>query len=359
MYKQNICLAVLISAFTVNCFSQGTLAPAQDKHIAYEGRIAFANGAAELMWPGTSVTIQFEGTGIGGVFKDADTSNYYNVIIDNGNVYKIHTDTAKKIYTLAAGLAYGKHTVEVFKRTEWDKGKTWFYGFVIDEKTKLLKPAALPKRKIEFFGNSISCGYAIEDKTGDSPTGYYENSYDAYAAITARHFNAQLHNTSKSGIGVMVSWFPLIAPEMYNMLDPTDANSKWDFSKYIPDVVVINLFQNDAWIVNMHDNAQFKNRFGTTPPTEEHIIESYKNFVQTIRATYPNAQIICMLGNMDIARKGSSWPGYVQKAVSLINDPKIFTFFMPYKETGGHPKTAEQKVLAQGLIDFIDKNIKW
>ena len=68
--------------------------------------------------------------------------------------------------------------------------------------------------------------------THDSPNGYYENNYDAYAAITARHFNAQYHCTSKSGIGIMVSWFPLIMPEMYNRLDPTDSTSKWDFSKY-------------------------------------------------------------------------------------------------------------------------------
>ena len=43
----------------------------------------------------------------------------------------------------------------------------------------------------------------------------------------------------------MVSWFPLIMPEMYDRLTPTEASSKWDFSSYQPDVVVVNLFQND------------------------------------------------------------------------------------------------------------------
>ncbi len=122
------------------------------------------------------------------------------------------------------------------------------------ENAKILEPSRLPKRKIEFFGNSITCGYAINDKVHDSPNGYYENNYDAYAAITARHFNAQYHCTSKSGIGIIVSWFPLIMPEMYDRLDPTDSASKWDFSKYTPDLVVINLLQNDSWIVNMPDN---------------------------------------------------------------------------------------------------------
>jgi hypothetical protein len=41
----------------------------------------------------------------------------------------------------------------------------------------------------------------------------YFNNYYSYAAITARHFNAQYVNTSRSGIGVTVSWFPEIMSE--------------------------------------------------------------------------------------------------------------------------------------------------
>jgi hypothetical protein len=56
----------------------------------------------------------------------------------------------------------------------------------------------------------------------------------------------------------MLSWFPLIMPEMYDRADPTDSTSKWDFSKYTPDVVVINLFQNDSWLARRHDFPEFK-----------------------------------------------------------------------------------------------------
>ncbi|KAA9039394.1 SGNH/GDSL hydrolase family protein [Ginsengibacter hankyongi] len=358
MYK-SYCYLTLFCCIAFNSFSQSKSIPYSDKHISYEGRIPFASDAAALTWPGTSVRINFKGTGISGTFKDQDTANYYNVIIDNDSIYKIQFDTAKKTVVIASGLSYGKHSLQLFKRTEWDKGKTFFYGFEFNGKNKILKPTKLPKRKIEFFGNSITCGYAIIDNMHDSPNGYFENNYDAYAAITARHYQAQYHCTSKSGIGIMVSWFPLIMPEMYNRLDPTDSTSKWDFSKYIPDVVVINLLQNDSWIVNMPDNQQFKNRFGTKAPDSSFIINAYENFVQKIRATYPKAQIICMLGNMDITRKGSPWPGYVQQAVEQLNDKKIFTYFSPYKETPGHPKVKEQQMLADGLIQFIDQHIKW
>jgi Carbohydrate esterase 2 N-terminal/GDSL-like Lipase/Acylhydrolase family len=356
------CSFALILSFTLifeSSFSQTQFVSFNNKHISYEGRIDYTNDAAVLMWPGTSIKINFTGTNISGEFKDADTSNYYNVIIDNDSIYKIQFDTSKKIVALAAYLPYGKHSIQLFKRTEWDKGKTFFYGFEFIGGNKLLKSTKLPRRKIEFFGNSITCGYAINDTVMDSPAGYYENNYDAYAAITARHFNAQYYCTSKSGIGIMVSWFPLIMPEMYDRLDPTDSTSKWDFSKYTPDVVVINLLQNDSWLVNMPGNEQFKNKFGTRPPDDNYIIDAYKNFIQTIRKIYPKAQIICMLGNMDITKKGSLWPGYVSKAVELLHDKKIFTYFSPYKETPGHPKVKEQQMLASGLIRFIDQHIKW
>jgi len=358
MSKSSSCLT-LFCFLSGTIFSQTKLISYSDKHISYEGRIVYTTDAAVLMWPGTSLKINFIGTNISGEFKDADTSNYYNLIIDNDSIYKIQFDTSKKIVALASNLSYGKHAIQIFKRTEWDKGKTFFYGFEFNGKNKLLKPGKLPKRKIEFFGNSITCGYAINDTVNDSPDGYYESNYDAYAAITARHFNAQYYCTSKSGIGITVSWFPLIMPEMYNRLDPTDSTSKWDFSKYTPDVVVINLLQNDSWIVNMPDNEQFKKRFGTKAPDSNFIINAYKKFVQTIRTTYTNAQIICMLGNMDITKKDSPWPGYVSKAVDELHDKKIFTYFSPYKEPPGHPKVKEQQMLADGLIQFIDQYIKW
>jgi lysophospholipase L1-like esterase len=279
--------------------------------------------------------------------------------VDGKVTGKLHPDTSRKSYSLAAGLPYGRHFVELFKRTEWDKGKTWFYGFRFGGKAILIDAPKKPARKIEIFGNSITCGYAIEDRVHDSPIGYYENNYDSYAAITARHFNAQCHYTAKSGIGIMVSWFPLIMPEMYDRLDPTDSNSRWDFSKYVPDLVIINLLQNDAWITNMPANEQFKARFGTQRPSEDHIIQSYREFVRKVREVYPRARIICMLGSMDITREGSPWPGYVEKAVEGLNDPGIYTFFVPFKKTPGHPKTEEQKAMAEQLIGFIDQHIKW
>lgn len=352
-------LALMMMVLIQMSLAQTVKIPFNDKSVAYEGRVKMNADHAELIWSGTSVRINFVGTNISGRFKDLDTCNYYNIIVDGKLTSKIHFDNYEQVYTLAENLKDGKHSLQLFKRTEWDKGKTLFYGFEIAGTGKTLKPSKLPKRKIEFFGNSITCGYAIEEGSQDRYFGYFENNYNTYAALTARHFKAQYHCTSKSGIGITVSWFPLIMPEMYNRLDPTDAESKWDFSLYTPDVVVINLFQNDSWLVNMPEHESFKQRFGTQKPSEDFIIESYRNFVKTIRSTYSNAQVICMLGNMDATREGSPWPGYIQKAVDSLGDAKMHTLFAPYKGTPEHPNAKAQKAMADLLINYIEKNIKW
>jgi hypothetical protein len=238
-------------AISFQCSAQ-IIVKANDPHIHYMGRIAIKDSAAELSWSASSVKINFYGTAVNATLKDERADNNYNVVVDRKVAGVFHPLAAKTNYTLVSGLKPGKHTLELFKRTEWAMGKTWFYGFELNKGSKILTSPLTRKRKIEFFGNSITCGYADEDTTGkDRGTSPYENGYISYAAITARHFNAEFHNTSKSGIGVTVSWFPLIMPEMYDRLDATDPNSKWDFSRYTPDLVIINLFQNDSWIVTV------------------------------------------------------------------------------------------------------------
>src|SRR5262245_51888151 len=108
LVKYSFSCCICFYLFCAGALSQKLFTPFNDKHISYEGRILFKKDAAELSWPGMSVTISFMGSGISGIFKDQDTANYYNIIIDNNTIHKIHTDTSKKSYELASGLPYGK-----------------------------------------------------------------------------------------------------------------------------------------------------------------------------------------------------------------------------------------------------------
>lgn len=353
------CVLIFLLHIAVISGAQQRLVCFDHPDLFYQGRLSERNESYGLSWPGSSISITFKGSSIHAVLQDSDTADYFNVILDGIVLTRIHIDTGKRSYLLASGISKGRHTIQLFKQTEAEKGTAWFYGFEIGGKAKL-KKTQKPERKIEFYGNSITCGYAIEDSSGkDSGKGYFESNYDAYGAITARHFKAQYQCIAKSGIGMMISWGPVIIPEIYDRVLESDSLSKWDFSKYRPDVVVINIFQNDAWLTKLPDHPQFRIRFPEGAPEEQEIIARYKSFVQGIRAKYPGATIICALGNMDATKEGSLWPGYIQQAVKELNDKKIFTHFFPYKKTKGHPSRREQKQMADSLIEFIEKNIKW
>lgn len=361
-YFRFLCILAGIQLI-ISCESQQELIIAYTNPlIEYSGRIdTTGSDGADLYWSGTSVKINFEGASIRALLEDARGDNYYNVIIDDTFVLMIKPGTVKKYYKLASDLTKGKHSAEIFRRTEWDRGKTTFYGFKIQGDGKILPKTPPKKRKIEFYGNSVTAGYAVEDYSGnDSPAGTLTNNYLSYAAVTARYFDAEYRCICKSGIGIMISYhMTLIMPELYNRLVPDDPASKWDFSAYVPDIVVINLFQNDFSLLNEPERDEFKVRFGTTQPTDDFIVNSYQNFVSDIRNHYPQAHIICALGSMDVTKKGSKWPGFIKEAVGNLNDSLIYTHFFPYKNTPGHPNIEEQKEMANSLIQFINEHIEW
>lgn len=337
-----------------------TLQP-NDGHIAYQGRVEqLGEEGTKLYWSGTTITLNFEGTSIAAYFKDSEGDNYYDIRIDNDSVGLIRPDTLKQKYVLANNLTAQKHTLEIFKRTEWNRGTTTFMGFEIDGGAKVLDPPPVPTKKLEFYGNSISAGYAVEDYSGkDIPDSTYTNNYYSYDALTARHFNSDTRCICRSGIGITISWDPPIMPEIYDRLNPTDSTSTWDFSQYTPDVVVVNLFQNDSWLVNMPDHEQFKRRFGTQAPSPEALVEAYQNFIAKLRGHYPQAYIICALGSMDATKEGSPWPGYIKQAVQNLNDDRMGVVIFPYKNTENHPTKEEQAVMAQKLIGYIHENLGW
>ncbi len=329
--------------------------------INYSGRIDSSRvKGVDMYWPGTSISINFEGSSVSAFMEDEKGKNYYNLILDNDSVILFHPSTELKYYELVSGLKEGKHSLQIFKRTEFDVGRTTFYNFKVGGNDANLNPkSAKKKRKIEFYGDSITAGYANEDTSGkNKKDSIYTNNYMSYAAITARNLNAEYSCIAKGGIGIMISWFDYVMPDIYDKLTPR-GNKKWDFSLYTPQVVVINLFQNDSWLVKKTDMEVFKNKFDKTAPSEEFIIGAYKDFVSSIRTKYPDAVIICALGSMDAVKEGSPWPGYVEEAAKQLNDDKIYTYFFDYYKKGIHPLVDEDIKMAKNLSEFIESKVDW
>jgi hypothetical protein len=184
-----------------------------------------------------------------------------------------------------------------------------------------------------------------------------KNNYLSYSSITARNLNAEHHTVSLSGIGIMVSWFGFTMAEYFDQINGAgNNNSQWDFTSWVPDVVVINLFQNDSWLIK-------KPELISPEPTEEQIIQAYVDLVSSIRQRYPNKPIVCTLGSMDITKHGSNWPGYVKKAVARIKqiDSKanIDTMFFEYTGYNRHPRVSHHHRNAEKLTEFIINKMGW
>ncbi len=334
---------------------------ADDTNLQYTGRIDFTKPSEpQISWPGTSITGNFTGQYLAVTLDDQLGKNYFNVFIDNDfkRPIIIKAEQGEKNYVVAANLAPGKHNFLLTKRTEGEEGATTIKSFELADDGKLSAPPARLKRKIEFFGDSITSGMGNESPDdGPDHLTKDKNNFMAYDAITARNLKAELHVTSQSGIGIMISWFPFIMPQFYDQLSAVGNNdSQWDFSSWTPDVVVINLFQNDSWLTD-------RERRMNPNPTDEQRIQAYVDFVKTIRGKYPNAYIICALGSMDATKEGSKWPGYINTAVARIKQgnptEKMDTIFFEFTGYGAHPRVKHHQANAAKLTAFIKQKMNW
>ena len=326
--------------------------------IYYSGRIDQGNpDSPRLFWPGTSVRAEFSGSSLQIVLDDKLGESFYNVIIDDDDMDPVIIDckAGLHIYPVRAAMKDTIHSVLIFRRTEASTGETVFKGLLIDANKQLSPVPDLPKHRIEFYGNSITCGMGNEahPDSGDDKMAE-ENNYLTYAAMTARNLNAEYVCIAKSGIGIMVSWFDLIMPNYYYRLDPADPESKWDFNRYTPHVVVINLLQNDSWL--------YDKRLDPVPDPEK-IIALYMDFIERIRIKYPDTQIVCTLGTMDAIAPGKPWPGYVRQAVrgfcQATGDQQVSAFIFSYQGFNKHPRVSHHKLMAQELTTYLEKLMAW
>jgi hypothetical protein len=359
MKKLTCSLLFAAAAMAAQAFA--STVPAHDPKLQYTGRIGFANPAAPVItWPNTSIGGVFEGSSLAVTLDDQYGKNYFNVFIDGDLAHPvvIHAEQGAKTYSVAAHLKPGRHAFLVTKRTEGEEGATRFLGLKLDDHGRLLPPSPRPARRIEFFGDSITSGMGNESPdTGPDNLASDKNSFMSYAAITAHALNAEMHMTSQSGIGVMISWFPFTMPDFYDQLSAVGNNdTTWDFSQWTPGAVVINLLQNDYWLVGRDHKLQ-------PEPTVPQRIQAYKTFVKRIRALYPNAYIICALGSMEATRPGSEWPGYVSSAVNQIrsedHDERIDTLFFAFTGYSQHPRVKQHQANAEKLTSFIKGKMGW
>ncbi|MBC3767321.1 GDSL-type esterase/lipase family protein [Neptunicella marina] len=338
----------------------GQFISAEDKGFVYSGRIDFSDKSAPVFsWPGTSVQFNFQGTNLAVKLKDEQGKNYYDVIIDGkaNFPYVIEAKQGQQQYQITSNLANTKHHVLIYKRTEGAEGATQFLGVDIGDQDKMLASPVLPQRKIEIFGDSITSGMGnLAPINAKDNVASQKDNYWAYGSIAARQLNAQLHTISKSGIGIMVSWFDFTMPDYFDQLSAVgNNNSVWDFNQWTPDVVVVNLFQNDSWLV-------IKKEYMSQQPDPAQIIQAYEAFISSIRNKYKNAHIVCALGSMDAIKSDSAWPGYIKSAVKSLKrqgDNNISTLFFDDQGYYAHPRVMHQQNNADKLVAHLKQQMSW
>lgn len=349
-----LCIALACGA----THAEQLIAP-DSKHFSYQGRIDFGEPATPVLsWPATRIDMRFEGSDVAVVLDDVSGNNFYSAYLnrDWNNPVVLDLLPGKHRYGVAQGLPAGEHQLTLVKRTEGEEGVTRFLGVALDDKAEVLAPPALPERRIEIYGDSITSGMGVmAPLRGEDGKLADKNAFMSYGAMTARALNADYRAISQSGIGVMISWFDFIMPDFYDQLTADGNNdSQWDFGQWAPQVVVVNLMQNDSWLVEDRLNPV---------PSDEQRIAAYVAFLQSVYQHYPGALMITALGSMDATAEGSPWPEYIEKATAKMHDlypqGEFATVIFPFTGYGQHPRVEHNRANAELLIQLIKQKMNW
>ena len=359
-----------------------TVTPASDSLITYVGRTLVDGGSVSFDWTATYVRISFEGNYL--AINASDTRrNYFNVWIDKaptaepdriiaiGNGDKNSTFgkiEANSVYDGRIEIVneadfkaiYGKkipsqHFVTIQKRTEGEQGTTTFKEIIT--KGKLVHAMPLKPRRIEFVGDSHTCGYGTENSVSTDPfTPETENSGKSYASIVSRYFNADYTVVAHSGMGVVRNYNSNVAgwymPERYTQTFDMNRDVKWDApqSEFKPDVTVIYLGTND-FSVSMQ-------------PKESAFIAGYLKLLQEIKDNYgEDHPILCMSSICD-----ENLSKYVHEAVKKSGMKNVnYMDFTPGihhtddRNLGAsfHPNYLAHQKLAYQVIPYVATLTSW
>lgn len=262
-----------------------------DPVINYIGRFdsISSEGQVRQYAAGAYFTFAFEGNTCDIDLEDqnlyGEKYNYLEVIVDNGtpvrfrtvgrdNLIRIGQSTtvapdSVNVVSIDLDNAIDKHTVMVCRDTETGMGYTAVRSITAQKIAEWTLPTF---RRIEFIGNSITCGaeaFCDSVPYGEGNWGDRHMAYNAYGPRAARELQAQWSLTSVSGIGLIHSCcdMTITMPQVYDKINLAGDAIEYDFG-YIPNVICICLGQNDG--------IQSKAKF----------IKAYRGFIDSIRKYY-------------------------------------------------------------------------
>ncbi|MDR1669224.1 MAG: GDSL-type esterase/lipase family protein [Oscillospiraceae bacterium] len=333
------------------------------------GRTVFTDGVlwcahsatgAEFSVSGASVSVTLLGDNASG----SDNRARIAILVDGERVIDEMLDAREKTYTVFEGEEARDAVVTVLKLSESAMSTV---GIKAIDVTGTISPTPQKETLIEFIGDSITCGYGVDDEDRNHHfSTSTEDVTKAYAYLTAAELGADYSMVSFSGYGVISGYTSAgvlndtqALPQYYDKLGfsygdgfPAAATA-WDFTARQPDVIVVNLGTNDD------------SYCGGNKDREAEYTAGYAAFLKQIRALNPDARIVCALGIMG-DRLYPAMEQAVAGYTAETGDANVETLKLPVqKESDGyaadwHPTfathTKSAAVLAEALTGILAEN---
>lgn len=363
-------IAVAATALLGSAWAAQAEFDATDSNIVYSGRFLMQPGNVSFVWSGSTISTTFTGTSIAVMMRDPH--GQYDVIIDDQKSFQpfVPKSPTPAMLYVASQLKDGKHSFVLRRRTEgfsnaFGVGTASISKFYLDDGNVLLPtkaPNAASGRRIEVIGDSITCGSGVLGRSPDCDFSFdTEDFFSTYAAIAADRFHAQIHAVCWSGKGLVKNYnetcqlCPNAMPAYYPFIldNYEDESSKWNFSAFQPQAVIINLGVNDFDPANPE------------PVSEANFTAGYVKLINDLRTVYYNKDIHLFLACRHAAEL--SGPCDLVKAiVANASDERVHYVDLSWKDEpesslgcGNHPGVLGHLKMADLLVASMGSVIGW
>jgi len=242
-------------------------------------------------------------------------------------------------------------------------------------------PVPENKLKFEFIGDSITSGEGTYGATKDTDwLAMYMSSSRHYATIIEKALKADVRIISQGGWGVYVGWDNDLRHNIPSVYEPVcglawgefnkglGATEKYDFTKWVPDAIIVNLGTNDATSFNtpafdvpgVGMSKMRKNGDGSFVEEDaEKIKSAINNFLKMLRRNNPTSHIVWAYGMLGFDLQDIILAGIEQFKVET-GDDNVTYFPLPCvtEETFGahmHPGYANHIEAARALGPYLAK----
>lgn len=344
-----------------------------DSRVRTSGRMIWDGSEAYLGFSGCFTEFTFYGTKASAYIATDGLSGeqiyraWVGVFVNGEStpLKRFELDREEGWYTLYEAQQEAKITLRLVKLSEAQYAYAKIKQLSVEGELIDLKQEE--KHKIEFIGDSITCGFGNEGVLDvDEFKTSQENPARAYAMLTAKALDAEYQLVSHSGIGILSSYTEEEVPNEYILMpklyEYTDWNTNikidpdhlklWNFTDYVPELIVMNLGTND--------NSYTKEM----PERVKRFEQLYHDFLLTVRRHNPNAVILCTLGAIDLHLFDAICE-VVSQVKEETKDDRIHTFaFDQQRDEDGlgscyHPTTVTHQKMADKLVPYVKNVMNW